>query len=361
MAKRKAVAASDDENASQPVSKRSRTAESDEDEQQQGRSHRAPAKSEKSARREAMEIDDMDEDEGADAEMQPDQDAEKKFEEENEEMIRAKVMNKGKVQGGIAEMGIIETIEMTQFMCHRLLTFSLGPQINFIIGHNGSGKSAVLSALTVALGGKATTTGRGSGLKSFIREGQSVAEVTVRLKNQGDEAYRPRDYGRSIFITRRFTKEGASSYKIRSVDGKLISTKREELQAICDHMNIQVDNPMNILTQDSARQFLAASTPTDKYKFFLKGTQLSQLSEEYQICLENISQTYKVLKRKAEVIPDLEEAVNEAQARWQEAEKAVAQKNKVDELRKELAWAHVASKKEVWTLAVSYDNNSERS
>jgi hypothetical protein len=34
------------------------------------------------------------------------------------------------------------------------------------------GKSAVLSAITVALGGKTTSTGRGIGLKSFIREGQ---------------------------------------------------------------------------------------------------------------------------------------------------------------------------------------------
>jgi len=34
------------------------------------------------------------------------------------------------------------------------------------------GKSAVLSALTVALGGKASLTGRGNGLKSFIREGE---------------------------------------------------------------------------------------------------------------------------------------------------------------------------------------------
>lgn len=34
------------------------------------------------------------------------------------------------------------------------------------------GKSAVLTAITIALGGKASLTGRGSGLKSFIREGQ---------------------------------------------------------------------------------------------------------------------------------------------------------------------------------------------
>jgi chromosome segregation ATPase len=34
------------------------------------------------------------------------------------------------------------------------------------------GKSAALSAITVALGGKATSTGRGSGLKSFIKSGE---------------------------------------------------------------------------------------------------------------------------------------------------------------------------------------------
>ena len=95
-------------------------------------------------------------------------------------------------------------------MCHPRLSFSFGPQINFIIGmfcissliglffsktltqvttevrlfnyssflvnklsrYQKGGKSAVLSALTIALGGKAITTGRGSGLKAFIREGQ---------------------------------------------------------------------------------------------------------------------------------------------------------------------------------------------
>ena len=76
-----------------------------------------------------------------------------------------------------------------------------------------------------------------------------VSEVTITIKNQGEEAYKPKEYGKSIVITRRFTKEGGSSWKIKSKDGKVISTKKDELAAICDHMNIQVDNPMNVLTQ----------------------------------------------------------------------------------------------------------------
>ena len=35
---------------------------------------------------------------------------------------------------GVADYGVIEAIEMHQFMCHKKLSFEFGPQINFIIG-----------------------------------------------------------------------------------------------------------------------------------------------------------------------------------------------------------------------------------
>jgi ABC-type glutathione transport system ATPase component len=70
------------------------------------------------------------------------------------------------------ESGVIEEIRCVNFMCHEQLTVTLGPLINFIIGHNGSGKSAVLTALTICLGGKATATNRGQNLKSFVKEGK---------------------------------------------------------------------------------------------------------------------------------------------------------------------------------------------
>jgi chromosome segregation ATPase len=81
---------------------------------------------------------------------------------------------------------------------------------------------------------------------SFLHSG---AEVTIHIKNGGEEAFRKEEFGKTIIITRRFSKEGASTWKIMNQDKKVISTKREDLAAICDHMNIQVDNPMNVLTQ----------------------------------------------------------------------------------------------------------------
>lgn len=337
---------SDEEQESSKRAKLQRPTNGDEmDEEDEGEdvpvaSTSRAGKSKKKVKAEANEHDDDDDvvAEGAD----DDEDA--RLEAQQGEIIRAAIENKGRTYGGIADHGIIENLEMHQFMCHKYLTFNFGPQINFIIGHNGSGKSAVLTALTIALGGKASSTGRGSGLKSFIREGQSVSEVSVTIKNRGEEAFKPKEYGSSIIITRRFTKDGSSTWKIKSKDGRVVSTKREELAAICDHMNIQVDNPMNVLTQDSARQFLSASTPSDKYKLFLRGTQLAQLSQEYDTCLENISTTAKMLAKKREVIPDLRANLKEVSDRFEEASKAREQRKKVDELKKELAWAHVAAK-----------------
>ena len=80
--------------------------------------------------------------------------------------------SKTQVQNEAADNGIIESVTCTNFMCHTHLEITLGPLINFIIGHNGSGKSAVLTALTICLGGKASSTNRGQSLKSFIKEGQ---------------------------------------------------------------------------------------------------------------------------------------------------------------------------------------------
>ncbi|KAG6377141.1 P-loop containing nucleoside triphosphate hydrolase protein [Boletus reticuloceps] len=345
MAKRRNVVDSDDDAPeSSQASKRARTEDSDELAQGPApflkRERKAVINGKGKGKGEDHDSDDEDEEEDFHHDEQPNEEEEKKFEEDHGEAIRCKLEQRRNTIGSIAEHGIIEFIEIKQFMCHPHLTFTFGPQVNFIIG----GKSAILSAITIALGGKSISTGRGSGLKSFIREGQQRAEVTIVLKNQGEEAYKPKEYGKSIVIRRVFSRDGVSSWKITSKDGAVISTKRDELAAICDHMNIQVDNPMNVLTQDAARQFLNASHPSDKYKFFLRGTQLSQLSEEYDTCLDNINQTKKLLYQKKQVLPDLRAAFKEATARFQEASKAREQRFKADELKKELAWAHVAAK-----------------
>ena len=77
-----------------------------------------------------------------------------------------------------AEHGILERVECYNFMCHDHFAVELGPLINFIVGKNGSGKSAVLTAITLCLGGKASATNRGQSLKSFIKEGKEYVTIS---------------------------------------------------------------------------------------------------------------------------------------------------------------------------------------
>ncbi|KAF2267665.1 dna repair protein-like protein rad18 [Lojkania enalia] len=245
-----------------------------------------------------------------------------------------------------AEQGIIEEIRCTNFMCHEQLTVPLGPLINFIIGHNGSGKSAVLTALTLCLGGKATATNRGQNLKSFIKEGRDSCSLSVKIKNQGSAAFKPDTYGRSIIVERHFNKNGSSGFKIKDVNGKVVTTKKAELEDILDAFALQIDNPMNVLTQDMARQFLNDSSPKEKYKFFLKGTQLEALSNDYAVISNNLD----VMESKTLVFnQDIEVLRKQAEAAVAKARRAAnlqTMRDREKVLASQAAWARVQEEEE---------------
>ncbi|KAH8727160.1 dna repair protein-like protein rad18 [Phaeosphaeriaceae sp. PMI808] len=244
-------------------------------------------------------------------------------------------------QNVAAESGIIEEIQCINFMCHEHLTVTLGPLINFIIGHNGSGKSAVLTALTICLGGKATATNRAQNLKSLIKEGKDHSNVHVRIKNQGALAYKPSQYGDSITVERHFNKSGTTGFKLKDQDGRVVSTKKAELEDILDAFSMQIDNPMNVLTQDMARQFLNNSTPKDKYKFFLQGTQLENLNRDYV----QIEQSLELMNARADVkkgdIGVLRKKMEDLAAKARRAENLERIRAREAEIAHQALWARV--------------------
>lgn len=239
------------------------------------------------------------------------------------------------------ECGIIEEIRCVNFMCHVNLVITLGPLINFIIGHNGSGKSAVLTALQICLGGKATATNRAQNLKSLIKEGEDHSSVRVRIKNQGALAFKPHLYGKSISVERHFSISGASGFKLRDENDKVVTTKKAELEDILDAFSMQIDNPMNVLTQDMARQFLNHSTPKDKYKFFLAGTQLETLHRDYQqieASLELMNSREEITK---EILASRRKEMEILVSKARRAGSLEQMRKKEHELTQQAAWARV--------------------
>ena len=246
--------------------------------------------------------------------------------------------------GGTRQQGQVISLELVNFMCHANLKMTFGKKLNFVIGHNGSGKSAILTALTIVLGGKANTTGRAPSLKDFIKYGSDAALIGLRLTNGGSEAYRPKDYGDVIQIERRISKDGSSSYTIKNAHGRVVSRERGELTNICEAMNLQVDNPMNILSQDAARQFLSASTPEDKYRQWLRGIQLTQLKEEYGRIKSHLEEIRTIVKHRQKGIPELEDAVRQAKRRFEEMQANNEMRYRFQELHAMIAWAYVEDK-----------------
>jgi len=244
-----------------------------------------------------------------------------------------------------AEVGIVERISLTNFMCHSRLEVTLGSNVNFVIGRNGSGKSAILTGLIVGLGGNASNTSRGNSLKGFIKEGCNAASITISLRNRGTDAYKPEEYGETIIVERRLTTDGAGSYKLKASDGRIMSTRKAELIEILDRYNIQIDNPVSILTQDTARSFLNTSNERDKYAFFLKATQLEQMSSDYQLTIEEQERTKEMLAKKKEIIPALYEQVKVHEEKYKDMEMLQKMEGHVQDLKKDLAWAMVAEKK----------------
>ncbi|KKK17220.1 DNA repair protein [Aspergillus ochraceoroseus] len=246
-----------------------------------------------------------------------------------------------------AEHGILERVECYNFMCHDHFQVELGPLINFIVGKNGSGKSAVLTAITLCLGGKASATNRGQSLKSFIKEGKEAATIVVRIKNQGEGAYMPDDYGKSIIVERHFSKNGTSGFKIKSESGRIISTKKAELDAIIDYFTLQFENPMNVLSQDMARQFLSSSSPAEKYKFFVKGVQLEQLDQDYRLIEESADQIEEKLGSKEQDIGILKNRRDAAKRKLEISDQHESLRSRIRNLRNQMAWAQVEEQEQM--------------
>uniref|UniRef100_A0A8D0AIS5 Structural maintenance of chromosomes protein 6 n=1 Tax=Sander lucioperca TaxID=283035 RepID=A0A8D0AIS5_SANLU len=241
----------------------------------------------------------------------------------------------------VVSAGIVESITLKNFMCHSHLgPFTFGSNVNFVVGNNGSGKSAVLTALIVALGGNAHATNRGLSLKGFVKEGESSADVSITLRNKGKDAYKPEVYGPAIIVDLRITRDGLRTYKLRSKSGQLVSTKKEELLSILDNFNIQVNNPVSVLTQEMSKYFLHSKGEGDKYKFFMKATQLEQMREDFTYIKTTKHITEDKVGQHSEVrLYDLKRKYLEKEDRYKNLASFDEMQTKLEELQKQMAWA----------------------
>ncbi|CAH2049913.1 unnamed protein product, partial [Iphiclides podalirius] len=237
--------------------------------------------------------------------------------------------------------GSIKSIHVRNFFCHENLEINLNRNVNFIVGRNGSGKSAILSALVVGLGSRASATNRGTNLSSFIKKGANSATIEIKIKNNSLKAYKHDIYGDYITIVRNINASGGSNYKIKSATGEVISTKLEEVSSIILAHDIQVDNPISVLTQEGVHTFHKLNEEKI-YSLFRKATNLDQTEANYVKALENCNRAISIWNRKNESCAELEREYE----KWKKSHEQMQSRDEIEAqkqaLQNEYYWSEIA-------------------
>ena len=121
-----------------------------------------------------------------------------------------------------------------------------GPNLNVVIGPNGTGKSTIISAICLGLAGKTEVLGRQKKVADFVQTGHETAVIEVELHNEP----------RPTIIRRTITK--ASNSSTWQLNGK--ASRQEDVLEAVAALNIQVSNLCQFLPQDKVPEF-ARMTP----------------------------------------------------------------------------------------------------
>ncbi|CAH2256724.1 jg10957 [Pararge aegeria aegeria] len=247
--------------------------------------------------------------------------------------------------------GTIISVLVQNFMCHDHFKVEFKKRVTFIVGRNGSGKSAILTALVVGLGGKASETNRGKNFQSFVKKGANSATIEIKIKNSGPGAYKPEEYGEVITIIKIITASGASSYKMRSISGQLIHTNAKVVNAIVLNLNIQVNNPISVLNQDDAKDFSVKKDPTKLYSLFMRATNLDVTEENYERARMICKSAIASCEKKNKYCMDLKNDFNKWNKMYEQMQSRKDIEKQLKLLKVELGWSEIAgAEREVATI-----------
>ncbi|KAJ2718581.1 Structural maintenance of chromosomes protein 5 [Coemansia sp. Benny D115] len=212
--------------------------------------------------------------------------------------------------------GAIMHISLRNFVTYDSIELTPGPNMNMIIGPNGTGKSTIVCAIALGLGEKTVVLGRAKDIGEFVKHGHAQGSVEITLASQQGP----------VRIRRDIMREGNKS--VWRVDGKVVSAS--EVQRTTRRLQVQVGSLCQFLPQDRVVEFskLSAQELLRETQVAVGRDDLAALqtelagwrSQERQLMdsAQRLAQDMAAAKRKNDV---LERDVQ----RWQERQAAESQ------------------------------------
>lgn len=293
--------------------------------------------------------------------------------------------------GDSLENGVLRSLTLTHFKAHSHFHIDFGSHVNFIVGSNGTGKSAILAGIIQALGGNpnkhSSTAGGAKAAQGLVQDGKDYSVIELVLHNGSEDPYiqpnrssqsqlRARDELDSITIRNELTRmpgNKASGYRRkrhgrrraaarapaaargapvtqdpRAVQVKStykingISASRKEVAEVAEHFNLQVENPCAILTQAVHATFLRnAKDGRKRYDFFLAACNADVVRDRLRGCHEHHTLIATALAAHEESGVPLSDRLARCRALVEKATQRDRLEREVSAAEGELAWAEV--------------------
>lgn len=222
--------------------------------------------------------------------------------------------------------GTVVRVCMCAFLAYDDVEVTPGPRLNLVIGPNGTGKSSLVAALVLGLGGVPSLLGRSSRLEHFVKDGYDEALLTVELFEPLDE---------NTVICRRFDRSGHSVWQL---NGRAVTLKH--VQRVVDDLNIQVDNLCQMLPQERVQDF-SRMEPTALLESTERAAGYDGMLEDHQL-LARASEDDRQWQQKIDECRGDIEARGQKMAALQEAANHQLQKQKYErrlaEVQRQLEW-----------------------
>lgn len=223
--------------------------------------------------------------------------------------------------------GTIRKIEVKNFVTYSYVEMFPSPHLNMIIGPNGTGKSTVVAAIILGLGGNPKTVGRGTKISEYVKHSCSTAVINIYLQNELGKQH--------IKVSREFDTNDKSLWKLN--DQKV---RFEEVSACIKQFNIQVNNLCQFLPQDRVQDFaklnkqeLLKETQTALCRFDLIEKQEGLINdrEHHKTLLQSVSKLDKNLEQAKDLNARLEGRVISFNKKKEYQEK-------VDNIDRKISW-----------------------
>ncbi|KAM7356002.1 structural maintenance of chromosomes 5 [Cochliomyia hominivorax] len=151
----------------------------------------------------------------------------------------------------MSRVGKIKTVCCKNFVTYSRCEFNPSEYLNVIIGPNGTGKSTLVSAIVLSLGGEPILLARSTSIGEYVKNGCDSATVSVEVYDNNDL-----DDVKVTIFQRSFDIHNKSQFY---VNGQPLS-KKIFLEAVSRY-NIQISNLCQFLPQDKVQDFAKIEPP----------------------------------------------------------------------------------------------------